>query len=346
MEVKIVIDGEEVVLEKNGTSRKGTYDKFKEPENYATMGLGESPLIVTAYVKPGWKPSQEGQASLITSNAYVGKDGRESYITCNELSKELKSFDNFLSYGTTGKERKSERTRRAYLYTVETFYRYLDERKPTPELAEEFIAELKKTNNPSSLNRHLWALKSYFRFLGQEFSIPSLKTDTRHPGLLTEREWQRLLTATTDLIHDSSRSQYGRFRAKFELALLYVFCDLGLRPSEVISLKVDDVLDTGYVRITGPDVNSYLVPISGSALKSIKDYIHDRNNQERYLFPGKEPNTHMAARTAEGIIITLFRRAGLPDARARNLRYRTIQQLRKMGAAGVEIKAQIDFETP
>lgn len=244
MEVKIVIDGEEVVLEKNGTSRNRTYDKFKEPENYATMGLGESPLIVTAYVKPGWKPSQEGQASLITSNAYV-QDARKSYITCNELPKELKSFDNFLHHGISGKERKSERTRRAYLYTVETFYRYLDERKPTPELAEEFIAELKKTNNPSSLNRHLWALKNYFRFLGQELSIPSLKTDTRHPALLTEGEWQRLLTATTDLIHDSSRSQHGRSRAKFELALLYVFCDLGLRPSEVINLKVDDILDTG-----------------------------------------------------------------------------------------------------
>ena len=58
-EVKVVIEGEEVTLEKNGKSRNGTYIKFKEPEPYASMGPGESPLIVTVYRKPGWKPSDD-----------------------------------------------------------------------------------------------------------------------------------------------------------------------------------------------------------------------------------------------------------------------------------------------
>jgi hypothetical protein len=58
MEVKIVIDGEEVVLRDNGRSDNGTYQKFGEPEPYASMGLGGSPLIVSAFVKPGWKPSK------------------------------------------------------------------------------------------------------------------------------------------------------------------------------------------------------------------------------------------------------------------------------------------------
>jgi len=57
-EVKIVIDGEEVILEQNGKSRKATYNKFKEPEPFASAGPGESPLIVTAYIRPGWTPSQ------------------------------------------------------------------------------------------------------------------------------------------------------------------------------------------------------------------------------------------------------------------------------------------------
>jgi len=58
-EVKVIIDGEEVVLEQNGRSRNGTYEKFKEPEPYASMGPKESPLIVTVYLKPGWVPSKE-----------------------------------------------------------------------------------------------------------------------------------------------------------------------------------------------------------------------------------------------------------------------------------------------
>jgi len=58
-EVKVGIDGEEVILEKNGKSRNGTYEKYKEPKPYASAGPGETPLIVTVYRKPGWTPSKE-----------------------------------------------------------------------------------------------------------------------------------------------------------------------------------------------------------------------------------------------------------------------------------------------
>ena len=58
-EVKVLIDGEEVTLDKNGKSRNGTYEKYKEPEPYASAGPGESPLIVTVYRKLGWTPSKE-----------------------------------------------------------------------------------------------------------------------------------------------------------------------------------------------------------------------------------------------------------------------------------------------
>ena len=58
-EVKLVIDGEEVVLEKNGNSRRGTYEKWREPAEFRGQGIGEAPLIVTVYRKPGWTPSKE-----------------------------------------------------------------------------------------------------------------------------------------------------------------------------------------------------------------------------------------------------------------------------------------------
>jgi len=57
-DIKLVIDGEEVILEQNGKSRRGTYEKWREPEEYQGKGVGESPLIVTVYRKPGWLPSQ------------------------------------------------------------------------------------------------------------------------------------------------------------------------------------------------------------------------------------------------------------------------------------------------
>ena len=90
--------------------------------------------------------------------------------------------------------------------------------------------------------------------------------------------------------------------------------------------------------------NFDMVPISNSALKYIKDYVRYRNNQEPYLFPGDKRETHMACRTAQDIVNRLFRRAGIGNARARNIRYRTIQQLRKLRVSGAEIKIQVDSE--
>jgi len=57
-EVKLVIDGEEVFLDEAGKSRKGTYEKYKEPDEFKGEGIGDSPLIVTVYLKPGWLPSK------------------------------------------------------------------------------------------------------------------------------------------------------------------------------------------------------------------------------------------------------------------------------------------------
>lgn len=53
MQVKLVIDGVEVQLEPNGKSRN--FEKFKEPNS---AGNGDRPLIVSVYVKPGWKPKE------------------------------------------------------------------------------------------------------------------------------------------------------------------------------------------------------------------------------------------------------------------------------------------------
>ncbi len=54
MQVKVVIDGREVECVTNGVSSGKTYHKFKEPEPFASMATGESPLIVSIYVKPGF----------------------------------------------------------------------------------------------------------------------------------------------------------------------------------------------------------------------------------------------------------------------------------------------------
>ncbi|GAI82045.1 unnamed protein product, partial [marine sediment metagenome] len=77
---------------------------------------------------------------------------------------ELTAFDDYLRFGTDDEAPKGDTSRRAYLWTAELFTRFLNGRELTPELARELIKELEdKGNRPSSINRHIWALKSYFR---------------------------------------------------------------------------------------------------------------------------------------------------------------------------------------
>ena len=164
MEVKLVIDGEEIQLEykrtvkvSDGTSNKPGYEIWGEPQPFQDLMLGATPLLVTVYKRPGWKPS-EGLVGPMAVDASGGEAGRKTQDIGSELPKKLKSFDFFLQHSTAGKGPKTELTRRAYLHTIENFQRYLGEREPTSELAKEFIASLKKTNSPSSLNVHIAAL--------------------------------------------------------------------------------------------------------------------------------------------------------------------------------------------
>ena len=261
------------------------------------------------------------------------------------IAEELNTFDDYLKYGTDEETSKGLTTRRAYCWTMELFHHFLDGREPTPELGKEFVRELEgKGNSPSSINRHIWALKSYFRFRiasgipgAKEFKIRGLKTQEYKPRFLRDKEWEKLLSTATNPINDPELSSYARRRAKLELALLYAYCGAGLRCSEAINLKMDD-LGEGFIRVIRKGGREDFVPVEDEVLRGIKDYIESREQKGQYVFPGKVPDTPMAARTAQGIIKNLCKRAGLPDVHIHSLRHTAGYQLRKAGAAERDIQ--------
>ena len=279
----------------------------------------------------------------------------------------MAAFDDYLRYGSDDEASKGPTTRKAYLWTVDLFQRFLNGRQPAPDLVRGFVKELEeKGNSASSINRHIWALKSYFRFRKQlveglarqegltpdtrewatflakdgvqELKIRGLKTNKYYPRYLSIKEWEKLLQTSTDTIYNPEVSSYARLRAKMELALLYAYGGAGLRLSEAVNMAIADVIDEGFLRVMRKGGREDFVPVEDEVLRGIKDYIESKEANGRYVFSGKEPDTAMAPRTAQSIIKEVCRRAGLDDVHVHSLRHTVGYQLRKLGASERDIQ--------
>ena len=258
----------------------------------------------------------------------------------------IAAFDDYLKYGTDDEEPKVETSRRAYCWTVERLLQFLQGRQPTPELAKSFVKDLEEHGNaPSSINRHIWALKSYFRFrvetgvVGAELlKIRGLKTISRKPRFLADKEWDRLLKVAVDAVYDLETGSHARLRAKLSLALLYVYAGGGLRLSEAVGMKEEDIIDEGFLRVLRKGGHEDYVPVEDEVVRVVKDWITSRPPNGRFVFPGKAPDSPMARRTAQGLIKELCRRAGLPDVHVHSLRHTAGYQLRKAGASERDIQ--------
>lgn len=288
-------------------------------------------------------------------------------MATQSLNNDLTTFDDYLRYGTDEEPSKGEKTRKAYRYTISRFLEFCDGRQPTTDTAREFVKSLEEAgNSPSSINRHIWALKSYFRFhkqqvegkareggltpntrewdtfLGQagaqDLRLRGLVTKKYYPRFLRDKEWDKLVKTANDTIYDPEVSSYARLRAKLELALVYAYGGAALRLSEAIALQEDDIVDEGYLRVTRKGGREDFVPVEDEVIRGIRDYVESRGQNGTYIFTGKAENTPMAPRTAQGIVKNLCRRAGLPDVHVHSLRHTAGYQLRKLGASERDIQ--------
>lgn len=267
-------------------------------------------------------------------------------VTHTQNTSQIAAFDDYLRYGTDDEEPKVETSRRAYCWTVERFLQFLQGRQPTPELAKAFVKDLEAQGNaPSSINRHIWALKSYFRFRketgvvgAEELKIRGLKTISRKPRFVTDKEWPRLVKVATDAVYDPETGSHARLRAKLSLALLYVYAGGGLRLSEALGLAEEDIIDEGFLRVLRKGGREDFVPVEDEVIRVLRDWIDSRPANGRFIFPGQGHESPLARRTAQGIIKDLCRRAGLPDVHVHSLRHTAGYQLRKAGASERDIQ--------
>jgi integrase/recombinase XerD len=221
----------------------------------------------------------------------------------NDFANKKRLFINYLRL----EKSLSGNTIAAYNNDIDDFFSYLIDVKDINELSSvdgnvinDYIAFLQKRDNKllkkysqKSINRFISSLKSFFKFLSNEnfiFANPAEKIETPKskrnlPEVLTIEEIE-LVLKQPDL------------KDKFELrdkAILETMYASGLRVSELINLKINDVFSSeGYLRVTGKGLKERIVPIGRSALHYMEKYI-------------KECREHIKNEFSENILFLNFR---------------------------------------
>lgn len=158
-----------------------------------------------------------------------------------------------------------------------------------------YIAYLKKQElNEKSISRNISSIRSFYKFLLIEkyitnnpmldIKLPKIKKTL--PNTLSIEEIDRLLDIK--LIDNYS------YRNKAILELMYA---TGLRASEVISLKLNDIdLQMSLIRTLGKGNKERIIPIGDYATEILNEYIHKyrdlfiKKNQTDYLFLNNHGN--------------------------------------------------------
>lgn len=192
-----------------------------------------------------------------------------------EISEEFKQkIDDFNQYLLLEKKYSSN-TADSYKEDLEHFARYF-KNKSLKQIAKQdintYISYLTNDLSTKSLSRHISCLKTFYKYLLLDGYIKenpvghltSPKISKNLPRTLTEEEVVKLLDV--NLTDDYS------YRNKAMLELMY---SSGLRVSELINLKVNDIdFNMSLVRIFGKGSKERVVPIGDYALEALDKYIN------------------------------------------------------------------------
>ena len=174
----------------------------------------------------------------------------------------------------------SANTLQAYGRDLKRFQEWLQGRKISLRVARRqdllgHVRALRQAGlSPKSVARAINALRMFYRFLVAEGELradPTADLDVPRtwkslPRFLNFQEVDRLLSAP-----DVSRPLGMR-----DLAMLEVLYATGIRVSELISLRVEDLnLDAGYLTCKGKGSKERIVPLGRKAIERLQPYLRE-----------------------------------------------------------------------
>ena len=202
-------------------------------------------------------------------------------------------IDDFVCFMNTAKK-KSDNTIQSYKRDVQKYISYLDNsgitdiQETTKTTVLTYLLSLQKQGRATStVSRTLASLRSYYLFITQSGTAMSDPTQNLEAPRV-EKKLPSVLSAedVDKLLNQPSPKDAKGIRDKAMLELLYA---TGIRVSELIELKVNDVnIPAGFIKCTSAKKERY-IPIGNLAKKSLVNYITNArtklmHSEEELLF--------------------------------------------------------------
>lgn len=178
-----------------------------------------------------------------------------------------------------------------------------------------------KDNSASTRERKLCAIKCFYKWLFSTYSISNMINPTldlsniqsieKLPKYLNLKDAKKVLNIFN--------SENSKFPVRNN-TIICLFLNSGLRASELINIKINDVnLSDGYIRIIGKGNKERIVWLNEYTKKQIKLYLSSRINNQDKVIDISEPlfisyrNKKLGLRTVEVITENAFKLAGLSE---------------------------------
>lgn len=202
-------------------------------------------------------------------------------------------FKGFLSYLSVERGL-SVNTVQAYRRDLQSFLGYLEESGRdllsfSREDITRYLGRLREAGYaPSSVARIVSSLKGLCRFL----IIERVIDEDPSSSLRTPRQWERVPKAlSVEEMRAILSTDTGTPMALRDSAMLELLYSSGLRVSEIISLKVNDLnMEAGFIRVMGKGSKERVVPVNSRAAGKVLTYLRElrprllRTRESPYLF--------------------------------------------------------------
>ncbi|MCK9604004.1 MAG: site-specific tyrosine recombinase XerD [Candidatus Omnitrophica bacterium] len=140
------------------------------------------------------------------------------------------------------------------------------------EIVDFMLSQKDKGLSPNSIARRLAAIKMFHRFLVRERILKNDPTSL----IDSPKLWKKIPEALSFNEVDALLSQPDtrEIQGARDKAILEIFYATGMRVSEVVNLKTDNVnLDIGFLRCIGKGNKERVIPLGKKAIASIKRYL-------------------------------------------------------------------------